>query len=63
MFIIYFLFPIIFCENLIQNPSFEEMEGDKLKYWKAVKGSDISSNSHSGKNSKIHYIGNLKINQ
>ena len=51
MFIIYFLFPIILCENLIQNPSFEEMEGDKLKYWKAVKGSDISSNSHSGKNS------------
>ena len=51
-----FCFSLIICEeNLIKNPSFEEVDSDnKIKYWNVVKGSDISSDSHSGKYS-LHW--------
>ena len=48
--LILFLFSIIFCdENLIKNPSFEEFEDNKLKYWNVAKECEISSDSHTGK--------------
>ena len=50
----FFLFSMVFCENLVKNPSFEEFEDNKLKDWKAVKGSDISIESHSG-NYSLHW--------
>ena len=52
-----FLFSIIFCEeNIIKNPSFEEVDSDtnKFKDWNVVEESDIPHESHSGHNS-LHW--------
>ena len=50
---ILFLFSIIICqENIIKNPSFEEIDSNthELKYWHIVEGADISHDCHSGNN-------------
>ena len=52
---IYFLlFSIIYCQNLLRNPSFEIIENDKAVNWSLGRGVEISSISHTGKNS-IHW--------
>ena len=53
--LIFFLFSIVYCENIIKNPSFEEFDSNnKLLYWYLDEEADISSNSHSGKKS-LHW--------
>ena len=56
------LFPIIYCENLIKNPSFEEVDegNNKPLYWEVVKGSDLSSDCHSGSKS-LHWRPNNSV--
>ena len=67
--ICFFLFSIIYCQNIIKNPSFEEVENNQAKNWILDKGSQIiSSDSHSGKNSLYwkqtdHGISNYQIIQ
>ena len=46
-----FLFSLIYCQNIIKNPSFEEVENNKVLHWNLGKGVEISSDSYSGKNS------------
>ena len=51
--LILFLFSIIICqENIIKNPSFEEIDSNtnKLKYWNIVQEADISHDCLSGNN-------------
>ena len=51
--LILLLFSLIFCEeNIIKNPSFEEIDSRtrELKYWNIVEGASISHNCHSGRN-------------
>ena len=51
----FLLFSIIYCQNIIKIPSFEEVEGDQVTNWKLGEGVElISSDSHSGKNS-LHW--------
>ena len=46
---IYF-FSIIYCQNIIKNPSFEEVENNQAKNWILDRETQIiSSDSHSGK--------------
>ena len=48
------LFSLIYCQNIIKNPSFEEVENNKVLNWNLGKGVEISSDSYSGKNS-LHW--------
>jgi hypothetical protein len=51
--LILFLFSIVICEeNIIKNPSFEEIDSNtqKLKYWNIVEGAGISNDCNSGHN-------------
>lgn len=51
--LILFLFPIIICqENIIKNPSFEEINSTtyELKDWYVVENADISHDCYSGNN-------------
>ena len=52
--IFFALFSIIYCQNIIKNPSFEEIENNKVLNWNLGKGVEISSDSHLGKNS-LHW--------
>ena len=45
------LFSLIYCQNIIKNPSFEEVENNKVLNWNLYKEVEISSYSYSGKNS------------
>ena len=49
--IFFLLFSIIYCQNLIRNPSFEVVENNKVINWTLGEGVEISSDSHLGKNS------------
>ena len=44
-------FSIIYCQNILKNPSFEEVENNKVLNWILGEGIELSSDSHSGKNS------------
>ena len=46
--ICFILFSMIYCQNLIQNPSFEEVNNNKVLNWKLPQGVDLSSESYSG---------------
>ena len=48
MLFIYFLISTVFCQNLIKNPSFEEIENNKIKDWKDYTQGVLSTDSHSG---------------
>ena len=48
------LFSLIYCQNIIKNPSFEEVENNKVLNWNLYKEVEISSYSYSGKNS-LHW--------
>ena len=67
--IFFFLFSIIYCQNIIKNPSFEEFENNQIKNWRLSKESQIiSSDIHSGKYSLYwkqpnHPISNIQIIQ
>ena len=49
MFVIHFLFSLVFCQNFVKNPSFEETEDNKLKEWKDYTNGVLSTDSHSGR--------------
>ena len=60
--IFFFLFSIIYCQNVIKNPSFEEFENNQVKYWRLDKESQIiSSDCYSGKYSLYWKQGNHSI--
>ena len=48
------LFSLIYCQNIIRNPSFEEVENNKVLNWSLGRGVEISSDCFSGKNS-LHW--------
>ena len=48
------LFSLIYCQNIIRNPSFEEVENNKVLNWGLGEGVEISSDCFSGKNS-LHW--------
>ena len=50
--IILFLFSLVCCQNLIKNPSFEEVDSNnKILNWIIKEGASLSSVSHSGNKS------------
>ena len=53
--VIFFIFSIVYCQNIIKNPSFEEFDSNhKLLYWSLAEEADLSSDSHSGQKS-LHW--------
>ena len=53
--IILFLFSLVCCQNLIKNPSFEEVDSNnKILNWIIKEGASLSSVSHSG-NKSLHW--------
>ena len=53
--LIFFLFSIVCCQNIILNPSFEEVDSNnKVLHWNLAEGAELSSESHSGSKS-LHW--------
>ena len=67
--IFFLLFPIIYCQNILKNHSFEEIENNQVKNWKLGEGVQlISSDTYSGKNALYwkqanHYVFSYQIIQ
>ena len=58
--LILFLFSLVSCQNLIKNPSFEQVDSNnKVLNWVIEEGTSLSSVSHSGKYS-LHWEQNDK---
>ena len=49
--IFFVLLSTLYCQNIIKNPSFEEVENNKLLHWHLDEGVELSFDSHLGKNS------------
>ena len=49
--IFFVLLSTLYCQNIIKNPSFEEVENYKPLHWYLDEGVELSSESHLGKNS------------
>ena len=59
--LILFLFSLLYCQNLIKNPSFEEVDSNnKILNWGIKEGASLSTISHSGKYS-LHWKQTDKI--
>ena len=49
--VFFLLFSIIYCQNILKNPSFEEDENNQVKNWRLGEGVQlISLDNYSGKN-------------
>ena len=59
----FLLFSIISCQNILKNPSFEEVDSNnKILYWSIDKEVEISSECYSGKKCLHWKMANRQIN-